>query len=415
MWPSKRWRNRLALFAMVVGPGIITANVDNDAGGIATYSAAGARFGLNILWILPPIGVLSGMILWMCSKMAIVTGKGLSGLVRERFGLQVSFYLMLALIATNVCNSVANFSGMAAGIELFGISRFLAVPFGAFLVWRAVVKGTYHSVERLFFIACFFYLTYVISGFIAGPEWGEVFERTLAPRIEWSGNYFYAIVGITGATIAPWMLFYQQASTVEKGIPLKHHGYARLDVVIGAVMAMIVQYFIVLTCATTLHPHGIAVDSAEQAAKALEPFAGRHCSTLFALGLIMASTFGATILPISSATSVCEAMGWEAGLNRKFAEAPHYYVTFTLVIAIGAVVALASRHERLIGIMVFSQVVNGLLLPVVLYFTLRVCSDRRVMGEQANSRIFNILAWLAVAVVAAMSLTMVALLILHGG
>ncbi len=282
----RRWRVRLSLFAMVVGPGIITANVDNDAGGIATYSVAGAKFGFNILWVLPPIGVLSGMILWMCSKMAVVTGKGLSGLVRERFGVKASFYLMLALIFTNTANSVANFSGVAAGVELFGIPRLFAVPIVAFLVWRAVVKGTYRSIERLFLLACAFYLTYVVSGFLARPHWGEVLRRTVAPRTTFGGDYLYTVVGIVGATIA-WMLFYQQASTVEKGVPLRQMRYAWLDVAIGAVMAMVVQYFIVLTCAATLHPHGIAVDSAEGAAKALAPVAGRYCSAMFALGLII--------------------------------------------------------------------------------------------------------------------------------
>jgi len=407
----KRWRVRVALFAMVVGPGLITANVDNDAGGIATYSAAGAKYGYNILWVMPLVGILSGFVLWMCSKMAIATGKGLSALIRERFGIKVSAYLMLALILTNIANSISNFSGIGAGVEIFGLSRHLIVPVAAFLVWRLVIKGTYHSVERWFFVACFFYVTYIISAILARPDWGDAIRQTLAPQPSWDKYYLYAVVGIIGATIAPWMQFYQQASTVEKGIPAKHMRYAWWDVFLGAVAAAVVQYFIVLACGSTLHKEGILVESAEQAAQALRPIAGNYCAGLFALGLVTASTFGATILPISTTTSLCEAMGWERGVDKKFTEAPHYYVIYTLVIVVGALVALLAPEERLVPIMIFSQVANGVLLPAVLVCTVILASNRDIMGNYALGPIYKVIAWLGCGLVAAASLSMVVLTI----
>jgi Mn2+/Fe2+ NRAMP family transporter len=393
----------------VAGPGIITANVDNDAGGIATYSVAGARFGYRLLWVLAPTGLLLVIVQEMCSRMGVVTGKGLSGLIRERFGLRASFYLMLALVVTNIGNAISNFAGVAAGVELFGLSRYIAVPVGAFLLWRLVVKGTYRTVERVFFVACAFYVTYVISGFLAKPDWGDMLHDSLVPRIEMDARYLYMIVGIIGTTIAPWMQFYQQASVVEKGIPLKHYRYSRLDTIVGGIVVMVVCYFIVLACAATLHRDQVAVQTAADAARALRPIAGQYCAVLFAVGLISASFFGATILPISTATSVCEAMGWERGVEKRFADAPQYYLIYTFIIAIGAATALVAKERQLIPIMLLSQVVNGVLLPVVVFFMLRITNDRSIMGNYTNGRTFNILAWVGAALVAAMSLAMVVL------
>ena len=411
---TKRWRIRLALFAMVVGPGIITANVDNDAGGIATYSVAGSRFGYELLWVLPPTCLLLVMIQEMCSRMGVVTGKGLSALIRERFGLRASFYLMLALVLTNIGNAIADFAGVAAGMEIFDISRYLAVPVGAFVLWHVVIKGTYRSVERWFFIACAFYITYVISGFLAHPKWPEALHASFVPSLRWEGPYLYMIVGIIGTTIAPWMQFYQQASVVEKGIPLRHYSYARLDTIFGGIVVTVICYFIVLACAATLHHEGVQIETAADAAKALRPVAGVYCSGLFAIGLISASFFGATILPISTATSVCEAMGWEGGVNKRFTEAPQYYLIYTFVIVVGVAVALAAQEKNLIPIMLFSQVVNGVLLPVVVFFMLRITSDRSIMGNYTNGRLFNIVAWAGAAVLGALSLTMVVLTLAHG-
>jgi len=405
----RRWRTRLALFALVAGPGIITANVDNDAGGIATYSVAGARFGYKLLWVLLPTGLLLVIVQEMCSRMGVVTGKGLSGLIRERFGLRASFYLMLALVLTNIGNAISNFSGVAAGVELFGLSRYIAVPVGAFLLWRLVVKGTYRTVERVFFVACAFYVTYVISGFLAKPDWGDMLHDSLVPRLEMDARYLYMIVGIIGTTIAPWMQFYQQASVVEKGIPLKHYRYSRLDTIVGGIVVMVVCYFIVLACAATLHRDQVEIQTAADAARALRPIAGQYCAVLFAVGLISASFFGAAILPISTATSVCEAMGWERGVEKRFADAPQYYLIYTFIIAIGAATALIAKERQLIPIMLLSQVVNGVLLPVVVFFMLRITNDRSIMGNYTNGRTFNILAWVGAALVAAVSLAMVVL------
>ena len=409
----QRWRMHLALFALVVGPGLITANVDNDAGGIATYSVAGARYGYALLWVLVPTCFLLVLVQEMASRMGVVTGKGLSALIRERFGLAPSFYLMLALVITNVGNAIADFAGVAASTRIFGLPPFLVVPVGAFLLWHVVIKGTYRTIERAFFVACLFYVTYIVSGFLAKPDWGEALRSTVVPQMQWDGAYLYMIVGIIGTTIAPWMQFYQQASVVEKGIPLKHYAYSRIDTILGAIIVTVVCYFIVVACAATLHrpEGGVVIQTAADAAQALRPVAGNYCAGLFALGLLMASFFGATILPISTATSVCEAMGWESGVQKRFVEAPHYYIIYTLVIVVGASVALAAASESLIRIMLFSQVVNGVLLPVVVYLMLRITNDKSIMGDYVNSRLFNVLAWTGTAVISIMSLAMVAMAI----
>ena len=413
MHSLKLWKSRLALFFLIVGPGIITANVDNDAGGIATYSVAGAKYGYTLLWVLLPTCFLLVLVQEMCCRMGVVTGKGLSGLIRERFGVGVSFYLMIALVITNIGNVIADFAGVAASAEIFGVKSYLAVPIGAFLLWHVVVKGSYRTVERVFFVACVFYLTYLASGLLAKPDWHQALHYSVVPHMEWNKDAFYMVVGIVGTTIAPWMQFYQQASVVEKGIPLKHLRYSQLDTAFGAIIVTIVCYFIVLACAATLNREGITViETAGDAATALKPAAGAYCAGLFAFGLLTASLFGAAILPISTATSVCEAMGWESGVDRKFLQAPHYYTIFTFILVIGAVVALVAGRKMLIPIMLLSQVINGVLLPVVMFFMLRITSDRAIMGEHANTRLFNIVAWTGAGITAAMSLILTVLTIL---
>ncbi len=413
MHSLKLWKSRLALFFLIVGPGIITANVDNDAGGIATYSVAGAKYGYTLLWVLLPTCFLLVLVQEMCCRMGVVTGKGLSGLIRERFGVGVSFYLMIALVITNIGNVIADFAGVAASAEIFGVKSYLAVPIGAFLLWHVVVKGSYRTVERVFFVACVFYLTYLASGLLAKPDWHQALHYSVVPHMEWNKDAFYMVVGIVGTTIAPWMQFYQQASVVEKGIPLKHLRYSQLDTAFGAIIVTIVCYFIVLACAATLNRERITViETAGDAATALKPAAGAYCADLFAFGLLTASLFGAAILPISTATSVCEAMGWESGVDRKFLQAPHYYTIFTFILVIGAVVALVAGRKMLIPIMLLSQVINGVLLPVVMFFMLRITSDRAIMGEHANTRLFNIVAWTGAGITAAMSLILTVLTIL---
>lgn len=403
----KNWKAHLALFAMVVGPGIITANVDNDAGGIATYSVAGATFGYSLLWVLAPTCLLLVLVQEMCNRMGVVTGKGLSALIRERFGLGVSFYLMVALFVTNLGNVIADFAGLAASAEIFGLHRWWAVPIGAFLLWHMVIKGSYHTIERVFFVACVFYVAYLISGFLAHPDWKTAAYQSVVPVNPWTGNSFYMIVGIVGTTIAPWMQFYQQASVVEKGIPLKHYRYSRWDTIAGAIVVTIVCYFIVLACAATLHQQGITIETAADAARALRPVAGNYCAGLFAFGLMSASLFGAAILPISTATSICEAMGWERGVNHKFTEAPQYYSLYSVVLFVGAAVALATSNKMLVPIMLFSQVINGMLLPVVILFMLRITNDKAIMGAYTNGKWFNIIAWAGAIITALASLIMV--------
>jgi NRAMP (natural resistance-associated macrophage protein)-like metal ion transporter len=411
-----RWKNfkaHLALFALVVGPGIITANVDNDAGGIATYSVAGATFGYSLLWVLAPTCLLLVLVQEMCSRMGVVTGKGLSALIRERFGLGVSFYLMIALFFTNLGNVIADFAGLAASAEIFGLHRFWAVPIGAFLLWHMVIKGSYKTIERVFFVACVFYVSYLISGFLAKPDWSTAAYQSVVPTNSWTGASFYMIVGIVGTTIAPWMQFYQQASVVEKGIPLKHYRYSKWDTIAGAIVVTIVCYFIVLACAATLHKEGITIETAGDAAKALKPVAGNYCAGLFAFGLMSASLFGAAILPISTATSICEAMGWERGVNRKFSEAPQYYSLYTVVIFAGAAVALAASSKMLVPIMLLSQVINGVLLPVIIFFMLKITSDKTIMGAHVNSRGFNIVAWSGAIITASISIIMVVMTLIQ--
>jgi len=409
----KNWKAHLALFAMVVGPGIITANVDNDAGGIATYSVAGATFGYSLLWVLAPTCLLLVLVQEMCSRMGVVTGKGLSALIRERFGLGVSFYLMLALFFTNLGNVIADFAGLAASAEIFGLHRMWAVPIGAFLLWHMVIKGSYRTIERVFFVACVFYVAYLISGFLAHPDWKTAAYQSVVPTNSWTSASFYMIVGIVGTTIAPWMQFYQQASVVEKGIPLKHYRYSRWDTIAGAIVVTVVCYFIVLACAATLHKAGIIIETAGDAAKALQPAAGNYCAGLFAFGLMSASLFGAAILPISTATSICEAMGWERGVDRKFTEAPHYYSLYTVVLFVGAGVALAASNKMLVPIMLFSQVINGVLLPIVIFFMLRITSDKTIMGAYTNGKWFNIVAWSGAIITALISIIMVVMTLIQ--
>ncbi len=385
----KFWRNTL-IFLAVMGPGIITANVDNDAGGITTYSVAGAHFGYSLIWSFIPIIVALVIIQEMCSRMAVVTGKGLADLIREEFGVRVTFYAMVVLIFSNLFNTISEFAGIAASAELFGISKYVLVPLCAVFVWWLIVKGTYKSVEKVFLVACLFYLSYVFSGFLSKPDWNEVVKSSVKPVFQFNKAYLFMLIGVIGTTIAPWMQFYQQSSVVEKKIKLKNYKYSRLDVIIGAFVVNIIAIFIVVVCANTLFKHGIRIETAKEAALALKPLAGKYCFYLFAFGLLNASVFSACILPLSTAYSVCEGMGWEVGVNRRFKEAPQFYTLYTAIIIIGASLILLP-NVKLIPIMLISQASNGILLPFVLIFMLLLVNNKRLMGEYTNSRIYNIL------------------------
>ncbi len=386
---------RAAVFIAVMGPGIITANVDNDAGGLATYSQAGAGFGLRLLWLMIPVTLLLIVVQEMVNRMGVVTGRGLSDMIRERFGVRITFTLMVLLLATNFGNIIAEFAGIAAAGQLFGLPKTLTIPVGAILVWLLVTRASYRSVERVFLIACVFYLAYPLTLVIIGPDMGRVAEALVPPRFEFSREYVVMTIGLVGTTIAPWMQFYQQASVAEKNISVKDYGYSRLDTIIGCIVVSLVAACIIIVCAFTLHEAGIEVDSADNAAAALAPLAGAGSSLLFAFGLLNASLFAASILPLSTSYTLCEAFGWESGLDRGFDEAPQFYTLYTVLIALGALSVLVPGIP-LIGVMIWSQVVNGLLLPVILVFMLILVNDRSQMGSFVNGKAYNLFCWIAV-------------------
>ena len=391
------------IFLAVMGPGIITSNVDNDAGGITTYSLAGAHFGYSLIWTLIPITLALIVVQEMCSRMGVVSGKGLADLIRENYGVKITFFIMTALFFVNLGNTISEFAGVAASMEIFGVNKYLSVPLAGMVVWLLVVKGTYKSVEKIFLVACVFYVSYVVSGFLAKPSWTEVAFHTLKPTFPvYSRGYIAMIIGLVGTTIAPWMQFYLQASVVEKGIQLENYKYSKLDVIIGSLIVNVIALFIIVACAATLFKAGIRIETAKDAALALKPLAGRFCSSLFAFGLLNASLFAASILPLSTAYSICEGMGWESGVNKRFNEAPHFYVIYTGTIITGAGIVLFPKFP-LISAMYISQVVNGMLLPFVLIFMLSLINKHELMGGYINSKAFNFIAWTTVIVMIALS------------
>lgn len=408
---SPTWM-RIVLFVSVMGPGIITANVDNDAGGITTYSQAGANFGYGVLWIFIPMTVALIMIQEMSNRMGVVTGKGLSDLIRETFGVKFTFYLMLALMVTNFGNIVAEFAGIAAAGELFDIPRWLTVPIAAFTVWVLVLKLDYNKIEKVFLVATLFYIAYIITGFRVHADPLEVGKALVIPQFTPDKAYLLMLIGVIGTTIAPWMQFYQQASVVEKGIPLKHYKYSRIDTVVGGIAVSVVAIFIVIVCAETLYPQGIGVESADQAAQALRPLAGQFSSILFGVGLLNASLFAASILPISTSYTICEAMGWESGLDNKYSEAKHFYILYTVLIIAGALFVLIPGLP-LILVMFLSQVVNGIMLPFILVPMLIMVNRKHIMGEYVNGRIYNFVCWAMVAGLSALSFVYIMMMILE--
>ena len=394
------------LLGSVIGPGLITANIDNDAGGIATYSIAGAQFGYALLWTLLPATVALIVVQEMAARMGVVTGKGLAALIRERFGVTTTFWLMFGLLVTDVGNTAAEFAGWAASMELFGVTKYVAVPLGALFVWVLVVKGTYRTFERVFLVICLVYLTYAVAAVMANPDWAAVVRQTVLPRFRVDAAYLSMTIGLIGTTITPWMQFYLQAAVVEKGVPREHYWASQIDVIVGSFMTNIVAVFIMVACGATLFPVGIRVDSAEQAAMALAPLAGRHASTLFAIGLANASLFSACILPLATAYYMCEAMGWEAGVDRTWHEAPQFMGLYTAFIVLGALVVMIPRMP-LIVIMWVTQVINGVMLPFVLVFMLTLINDRMLMKGATNSRWQNVVAWSTTGVMIALTVGLI--------
>jgi Mn2+/Fe2+ NRAMP family transporter len=397
---------KVMLFLAVLGPGLITASVDNDAGGITTYSLAGAHYGYDLLWSLIPITVALIVVQEMSARMGVVTGKGLSDLIRENFGVRVTFWMSIALIVANLGNVIAEFAGVASSLQIFGVPVWASVPAAALGVWLLVLKGTYRSVEKFFLVASLFYVAYPITLFFAKPDWGEIGTALVMPRLHADAAYVGMLIGMVGTTIAPWMQFYLQAAVVEKGIKPEQYGLSRLDVIAGCVVTDVVAFAIVVACAATLHPAGVAVETAGQAAQALEPLAGRYASWLFAFGLFNASFFAAAILPLSTAYYVCEAFGWESGVDRQYGEARQFYWLYTSILVMGALVVLIPRLP-LVPIMLVSQIVNGMLLPFILIFMLVLINKRKLMGEWRNGPWFNAIAWTLTVVMIALTVWLV--------
>ncbi len=391
-----RWK-RFVILLSVIGPGIITANVDNDAGGIATYSMAGAHFGYSLLWSLVPITIALIVVQEMSARMGAITGKGLAELIRENYGVKVTFWLMLSLFVTDLGNTAAEFAGWAASNEMFGVNKYVSVPIAAFLVWLLVVKGNYRIVEIIFLIICSVYFVYIPAALMAQPDWGDVALQTVRPTFHFSAGSVVMLIGVVGTTIAPWMQFYIQSSIVEKGIKKEQYWASRIDVIVGCFLTDIVAFFIIVACGATLFKAGVRIDSAEAAARSLAPLAGNYASYLFALGLANASLFSACILPLATAYYICEGMGWEAGVSKTFRDAPQFMWLYTILIAIGAMIVLIPKAP-LMAIMWVSQVVNGVMLPFVLVFMLQLINRKDLMEEHTNSRTFNVIAWVTAIV-----------------
>jgi NRAMP (natural resistance-associated macrophage protein)-like metal ion transporter len=406
----KRWRIRILLFLAVLGPGFITANVDNDSGGIFTYSAAGAQYGYTLLWTIIPITISLIVVQEMCARMGVVTGKGLSDLIREEFGLRLTFLLMVALVVVNYTNVVTEFIGIAGSMHLFHVSKFISVPTCAALVWYMVVKGSYKSTEKIFIIASFIYIAYIFAGVLSQPSWHDALKATItlpANSVLSDKAYIYMAIAVVGTTIAPWMQFYLQSSIVEKGIRVKDYAASRLDVIVGSLFTDIVAWFIIVACAATLYVHGMgAIQTAAEAAEAMRPLAGEYAYILFAFGLFNASIFAASILPLSTAYTVCEGLGVESGVDKHFKEAPFFYWLYTLLIAGGALTVLMLPDSQLIPFAIYSQVLNGVLLPVVIILMLMLINRKDLMGEHKNSLLWNVIAWSTSIIVIGITLIM---------
>jgi len=392
----KKLSGRLLFIAAILGPGFITANVDNDAGGIYTYASAGAGFGYGLLWTMIPMAIMLTFAQEISARMGVITGKGLSELIREEFGLRTTGLVMVALVACNLCDVISEFAGVASSTELFGLSKYITVPLAALLVWSLVIFGDYRKIEKIFLILSFLYIAYIVTAALAHPNWGVALRGSLhVPRLHELKNssYLYFSVGIIGATVAPWQQFYLQASVVDKGTSERQLRFAQADAVVGSLFSVLVAAFIVIACAATLFASGQhTIGTAADAAQSLRPLGGNYAFLLFSFGLLNASLFAASILPLSTAYTVCEAMGFESGLDRRFRQAPVFYWLYTGLLAIGGAVILLP-HVPLVKFAVFSQVLNGVLLPFVLVFMLVLVNRRSLMGAKVNSRLYNVVAW----------------------
>lgn len=404
----KKLLKQVAIFFAILGPGIITGSVDNDAGGITTYSVAGAIYGYGLIWTLIPSFVVLLIIQEMNARMGIVTGKGLADLIRENAGVKVTFFIFIGLLFADIGNTTTEFAGVAGSMEVFGISKYISVPVAAFMVWILVVKGNYKIAERIFLIFSVSLLTYVISAMMGKPHWAEIGSSIIHPRMDVSTKGIAMVIGIIGTTIAPWMQFYMQSSVIEKGLKMKNYTYTLIDIVVGCVATVVVAFFIIVACASTLHVNGIQIGEAKDAALALKPLAGNLASEVFAFGLFIASIFSATILPLATAFYVCEAFGFEAGIDKKWNDAKEFYTLYTGILVVAAIIILLP-NAPLIKISLWSQVLNGLLLPVVLVCMIILVNNKKIMGEHVNKPITNFIGWTAIVILIGLSITLLIL------
>lgn len=382
----------IVIFFGIVGPGIITGSVDNDAGGITTYSVAGALYGYKLLWVLIPSFIALLTIQEMNARMGIVTGKGLADLIRENFGVRVTFYIFICLLIADIGNTATEFAGVAGSMMVLGVSKYLSVPAAAAAVWILVVKGDYRISEKIFLVFSVFLFSYVVSAILAKPSWGEIGRAVISPTMQWDQGYISMVLGLVGTTVAPWMQFYMQSSVIEKGIKIGEYKFTLWDVVLGCIATVVVAFFIMVSCGATLHVNGIKIEEAKDAALALKPLAGVIASQVFAFGLFIASIFSAAILPLATAFYVCEAFGFEAGIDKKFSEAPQFYTLFTSIILI-AVIIILLPNAPLIAITIWTQVLNAILLPIVLICMMIIVNKVEIMEEYTNNRLQNIIGW----------------------
>jgi len=399
------WRN-IALFAAILGPGIITGSVDNDAGGITTYSVAGALYGYNLIWTLIPSFLVLVIIQEMNARMGIVTGKGLADLIRENAGVKITFFIFIGLLIADIGNTTTEFAGVAGSLEIFSVSKYISVPIVAMIVWIMVVKGNYKIAERIFLIFSVALLMYIVSALMGKPHWQEIGSSVIHPKMKINSQSIEMIIGLIGTTIAPWMQFYMQSSVIEKGLKMKQYKFILADIIIGCLATVVVAFFIIVACASTLHVNNIVINEAKDAALALKPLAGAISSQVFAFGLFIASIFSATILPIATAFYVCEAFGFEAGIDKKWKEAPQFYWLYTGIIVLGVIIILIP-NAPLIAITLWSQIINGLLLPVVLICMILLVNNPKIMGKHVNKPIQNIIGWGSIAVLVGLSLTLI--------
>ena len=393
----KTWIANILIFLSVLGPGIITGSVDNDAGGITAYSVAGATYGYKLLWSLIPCFIVLLVVQEMNARMGIVTGKGLADLIRENFGVKVTFFIFIGLIIADIGNTATEFAGIAGSMQVFDVSKYVSVPLAAVAVWILVVKGTYKTTEKLFLVFSLFLLSYIASAFLAKPDWHEIGSAIIHPTIETNFDYIGTVIGIIGTTIAPWMQFYMQSAVIEKGLKVEDFKYEIWDVVVGSVITVVVAFFIIVACGATLNKSGIQIEEAKDAALALKPLAGAFASQMFAFGLFIASIFSATILPLATAFYICEAFGFEAGINKTLKEAPEFFTLFTIIIIVGIAIILIPGAP-LIQITLGSQVINGMLLPVVLICMMLIVNNKEIMGEYVNNKIKNAIGWITIVV-----------------